>query len=107
MMIEMKKKNKRSYFKVVEDRKHKARVINILKYIPNQPKLLQFLIDNKADEGFIKALNIAGKYSRERVYRLEDIYDSIFQSFNWGSTVEGHNYWSKLNDEFNKIIKGN
>ena len=106
MMIEMKKKNKRSCFKVVEDRKHKARVRNILKYMPNQPKLIQFLIDNKADEGFIKALNKAGKYTRVRVYSLVDIYDSICHSFSWSSTVEGSDYWSKLNDEFNKIIRG-
>ena len=71
--MKMKKKNKRSYFRKVENRKDKNRRNNLLKYIPKQPKLIQFLIDNEADEGFIKALNRASKYSRERVYRLEDI----------------------------------
>lgn len=101
----MKKKNKRSYFRKVENRKDKNIRNNLLKYIPKQPKLIQFLIDNEAYEGFIKALNSNSKYSRERIYSLEDIYDSICYSFTWNSTVEGHNHWSKLNDEFNKIIK--
>ena len=106
MMIEMMKKNKRSYFKLVEYIKHKARVRKLLKYIPKQTKLIKFLIDNNADEGFIKALNNASKHSRERVYRYDDKYDSLCYSFSWSSTVEGHSYWDTLNDEFNKIMRG-
>ena len=106
MMIEMMKKNKRSYFKLVEYIKHKARVRKLLKYIPKQTKLIKFLIDNKADVGFIKALNKYSKGYRERVYMLEDTYDTICGSFNWDSTVEGHSYWDTLNDEFNKIMRG-
>ena len=106
MMIEMMKKNKRSYFKLVEYIKHKARVRKLLNYIPKQTKLIKFLIDNNADEGFIKALNIASKYSRERAYRYEDIYDSLCSSFTWRSTVEGPSYWDTLNDKFNKIMRG-
>ena len=102
----MKKKNKRSYFKLAEDKKYKIRRRKLCGYIPNQPKLIKFLIDNKADEGFIKALNRASKYCRERVYRLEDIYDSICHSFKWSSTKEGSVYWSQLNEGFNEIMRG-
>lgn len=106
MMIEMMKKNKRSYFKLEEDRKYRIRRRKLCTYIPKQPKLIKFLIDNEADVSFIKALNKDGKYTIERIYRLEDIYDSLCYSFPWSSTVEGYKYWSKLNDEFNKIIRG-
>ena len=106
MMIEMMKKNKRSYFKLVEYIKHKVRVRKLLKYIPKQTKLIKFWIDNKADVGFIKALNKSSKNTRERAHRLEDNYDSLCSSFTWSSTVEGHSYWDTLNDEFNKIMRG-
>ena len=107
MMIEMKKKNKRSYFKVVEDRKHKARVSNLLKYIPNQPKLIQFLIDNEADEGFIKGLQNTTATSRRNTLNREDKRSSICSSFTWRDTKEGHSYWDELNDKFNEWFKDN
>lgn len=105
-MIEMMKKNKRSYFKLVEYRKHKVRVRKLLKYIPKQTKLIKFLIDNNADEGFIKGLNTSSRSNRNRVFNIEYTYDSICCSFTWSSTVEGSIYWNTLNNKFNKIIRG-
>lgn len=102
----MKKKNKRSYFRKVENRKDRNRRNNLLKYIPKQPKLIQFLIDNEADEGFIEGLKSTSKYHRKRIGTITDRYDILCSSFTWSSTVEGSYYWAKLNDEFNKIIRG-
>lgn len=92
----MKKKNKRSYFRKVENK----RVTNLFKYIPKQPKLIQFLIDNEADEKYIKGLQTTSSYSRSKTFIREDIHDSISDSFTWSCTKEGHDYWSNLQDRF-------
>lgn len=94
----MKNKNKRSYFRKVENRKDKNRRNNLLKYIPKQPKLIQFLIDNEADEGFIKGLQNTTATSRRNTLNREDKHSSICSSFTWRGTKEGHDYWSELND---------
>lgn len=64
------------------------------------------MIDNKADEGFIKGLQSKNDGARKIVFRMVDKYDSISSSFTWRITKEGHSYWDNLNDEFNKIIRG-
>ena len=105
--MKMKKKNKRSYFRKVENRKYKNRRNKLLKYIPKQPKLIQFLIDNEADEGFIKGLQLTTSFSRRRAFIREDIHDSICSSFTWASTKEGHYYWSNLQDRFMEWYREN
>ena len=106
MMIEMMKKNKRSYFKLVEDRKHKARVRNLLKYIPKQTKLIKFLIDNKADEGFIEGLKLSSTHTRKRVFNYECRVDTINLGFVWSATEEGYDYWYMLNYKFIEEYRG-
>lgn len=101
----MKKKNKRSYFRKAENNLNKRRKNNILKHIPKQPKLVQFLIDNEADEKFIKALARATNTTRKQATIREDKYDSICSSFTWYVTNEGHTYWCDLNDKFNKWFR--
>ena len=103
----MRKKNKRSYFRKVKNRKDKNRRNNLLKYIPKQPKLIQFLIDNEADEGFIKGLQNTTTVSRRITLNKEDKRSSICDSFTWRGTKEGHSYWDELNDKFNEWFKDN
>lgn len=105
--MKMKKKSKRSYFRKVENRKDKNRRNNLLKYIPKQPKLIQFLIDNEADEGFIKGLQNTTAISRRNTFNREDKPYSICNSFTWRCTKEGNSYWDELNDKFNEWFKDN
>lgn len=103
----MKKKNKRSYFRKVENRKENKRETNLLKHIPKQPKLIQFLIDNEADEGFIKGVQTTSPISRRSTLSREDEYSSICSSFTWASTKEGYAYWGELDAKFNVWFKDN
>lgn len=86
------------------DIKETVRRNNLLKYIPKQPKLIQFLIDNKADEKFIISLQNASSYTRKQAFIREDNYDAIGSSFTWCVTKEGHSYWNKLSNDFNRLI---
>lgn len=93
-------KNKRSYFRRTVNRKEVIRRTNLLKYIPKQPKLIQFLIDNEADKNYIKGLQLATALSRRLTFSRVDMDDSICSSFIWARTKEGHDYWSNLQDKF-------
>ena len=75
--MKMKKKNKRSYFRRTENRKEIVIRNNLLKYIPKQPKLVKFLIDNETDVNFIKGLQTASNITRKQALIREDKYDSI------------------------------
>lgn len=103
----MKKKNKRSYFRITENRKDIIRRRKLLKYIPKQTKLIQFLIDNEADEGFIKGLQTTTALSRRLSFSSEDEYNSICGSFTWFRTKEGYNYWRDLTHKYNEWFKDN
>lgn len=99
--MKKKKKNKRSYFRKVGNRKDIIRRNTLLKYIPKQPKLIKFLLDNEADEKFIIALQNASSYTRKQALIREDKYDAICSSFTWRETKEGHSYWDVLSNNYN------
>lgn len=100
----MKEKNKRSYFRKVEN-KYNDKRNELLKYIPKQTKLIKFLMDNEADKGFIKGMDTTDVFTKKRMFNSDDTYDSICYSFTWSNRKEGATYWMELNDEFNKIMK--
>lgn len=73
----------------------------------NDPIFDKFLKNNKAKKKFIDNCNrFSNDLSKNDKTKLEKINvrdDIISESIIWSETIEGHEFWSKLNVEFIKF----
>lgn len=79
--------------------------IYVLSIIEKEPILIQFLKSNKIYESFIhNCINHWTAHMSITNYNPEKDKADIFHSFQWSTTVEGMDFWSRIIRKYRDLL---